>query len=381
MSRSFLVPQTDPGASYDAHKEEIDAAIKKVLESGTYILGKEVKDFEQEFSSYIGVDFAVGVASGTDAIEISLRAMNIGRGDVVFTVSHTAVATVAAIERAGAVPYLIDISPETFTIDTDKLEKEVKTCILKGGKSPGDLKAIVPVHLYGHPADMPTITAIAKNYGLHIVEDCSQAHGSECMNKKVGSFGEMAAFSFYPTKNLGAVGDGGMVVTNNPDYIEKLHALRQYGWENRYVSSFAGINSRLDELQAGILRIKLKYLDKENKKRREIAGSYTNALQGKSIKTPKITNNASHVFHQYVIQTNNRSDLISYLQSKSIATGIHYPMPIHLQPAYKDKILVPVTGLEITEEICQKIVSLPMYPQMTTDSINYVCEALNRWSI
>ncbi len=303
----------------------IDSTIKRVLDSGWYILGQEVESFEKEFSKYIGVNFAVGVASGTDALEISLRSMDIGRGDVVFTVSHTAVATVSAIERAGAIPYLVDIDPATYTIDVNKLETAIKLCctskfVSQGGRP----KAIIPVHLYGHPADMTALMAIANRYNLRVIEDCAQAHGAQFMGKKVGSFGSVAAFSFYPTKNLGAFGDGGMVVTDNFEYYGKLRALRQYGWENRYRSSFSGINSRLDELQAGILRVKL-------------------------------------------------------LKSNSIAAGIHYPAPIHLQPAYRDRIPIAADGLEQTESICPRILSLPMYPQMTVDSVNHICETLETW--
>jgi len=379
MRNNAPIPQTSPVASYLAYKDQIDAAVRSVLEGGWYILGQQVKAFEQEFASFIGSNFGIGVASGTDALEIALRALDIGVGDLVFTVSHTAVATVAAIERCGATPVLVDIEESTFTMNPDLLEQTIK--LIDTGKLSikGTFKAIIPVHLYGHPADMAAIVDVAKRYNLLIIEDCAQAHGAKINSQKVGSFGQIGAFSFYPTKNLGAVGDGGMVITNFQKLQQKLLALRQYGWEKRYVSSTKGINSRLDELQAAILREKLKHLEADNERRRKIAKIYNQAVEETEIIAPKEIKNAEHVYHQYVIRTKKRDDLIQHLKKDSIATAIHYPQPVHLQPAYKNKIPIVEAGLVVTEKISQEILSMPMYSQMTDEQVGRVVESLLSW--
>jgi len=260
--------------SYQEHKEEIDAAISRVLESGWYILGEEVRSFEKEFSKYIGVNHGIGVGNGTDAITLALKACGIGPGDEVITVSHTAVATVAAIELSGATPVLIDISPDTYTLDPDHLKEAITP----------KTKAVLPVHLYGHPADMDRIIPIAEEHDLYVIEDCAQSHGSIHHRKKTGSLGDIAAFSFYPTKNLGAIGDGGMVVTDDANLAEQVRLLRQYGWKERNKSSIPGLNSRLDEVQAAILRVKLQYLDSENLRRRSIANIYKQRLLSKDLR-------------------------------------------------------------------------------------------------
>ena len=277
IKHSAFIPQANPKAGYLALKTEIDAAIHRVMESGWYILGGEVREFEKEFAAYVGMPHAVGVASGTDALELALRGFKIGSGDLVFTVSHTAVATVAAIERCGATPVLIDIDPQTFTISPDQLEQTAKE-LSQTPRFAKCLKAIIPVHLYGHPADLPAILDIARKYGMVVIEDCAQAHGAKLQNRMVGSWGDIGAFSFYPTKNLGCFGDGGMLVCKDLKIAERVRALREYGWQERYLSSFPGINSRLDELQAAILRVKLAKLDENNQRRREIAGIYDGAL-------------------------------------------------------------------------------------------------------
>ncbi|MGH9855779.1 MAG: DegT/DnrJ/EryC1/StrS family aminotransferase, partial [Blastocatellia bacterium] len=244
--------QSDPKASYLAHKREIDEAIRQTLDSGWYILGQQTSAFEQEFAEYLGAKHCVGVANGTDALHLALRACGVGAGDVVITVSHTAVATVAAIEMAGASPLLVDIDQASFTINPEAVEDAIKSW-----RGEGEIKAIMPVHLYGHPADMQAITTIARRYDLKIVEDCAQAHGATIKGVKVGTFGDAAGFSFYPTKNLGALGDGGAVTTNDSETAERVRLLREYGWRERYVSDLPGFNSRLDELQSAILRVKL----------------------------------------------------------------------------------------------------------------------------
>jgi len=376
MQNNNFIPQANPKASYLALKDEIDKVVHNVLDSGWYILGKQVKAFEKEFAAYIGVDFCVGVGSGTDALEIALRVADIGPGDLVFTVSQTAVATVAAIERSGAAPVLVDIDQTTFTMDPNHLERAFNS--VNNGQSPfkGRPKAIIPVHLYGHPVDMASITSIARKHNLTVIEDCAQAHGAAISGQKVGSFGEMGAFSFYPTKNLGAIGDGGAVVTNNQELQEKLLALRQYGWEERYISSFSGISSRLDELQAAILRVKLKYLDRDNERRRQIAESYTETLSNSDKLAPRAKRNVTHVYHQYVVRTKHRNSLLESLKKRAIGSAIHYPQPVHLQPAYKDNSFTGKGGLPVTEKICKEILSLPMYPQLSDAHVQRVANAL-----
>jgi len=374
MKKTFI-PQTDPKAGYLAQKADIDAAVARVLESGWYILGQEVRLFESEFSEYIGTKYAAGVASGTDAIEIALRACDIGDGDLVFTVSHTAVATVAAIERAGAKAVFVDIDPDSFTMDSDHLESVIKSM---GNNSYGHPKAIIPVHLYGSPAEMSSIMEIAQRYGLYVIEDCAQAHGAQLKGQMAGTFGDLAAFSFYPTKNIGTFGDGGIVTTDNKDLYKKLLALRQYGWEERYISSVPGINSRLDEIQAAILRVKLKSLDVDNSKRRKIAEAYTKAIDNADFKAPKERTGIYHVYHQYVIRTEERQRFIDYLKELSIGSTIHYPLPVHMQPAYKEG-LGGEWKLNNTEKVCAEIVSLPMFPQLSAEDTDRIVDALKSY--
>jgi dTDP-4-amino-4,6-dideoxygalactose transaminase len=299
---------SNPKAQYLSYKSEIDTAISRVLDSGWYILGKEVKAFEKEFTGYIGVAHGIGVGSGTEALHLALVACGIGRGDEVITVSHTAVATVAAIELAGATPVLVDIDPEFYTIDPDKIESAITT----------HTKAIIPVHIYGHPADMDPIAEIAEKHNLKVIEDCAQAHGATYKGKRVGSFGDMGCFSFYPTKNLGAIGDGGIVVTGDKELAEKARLLREYGWAERYVSHFTGWNTRLDEIQAAILCVKLKHLDDDNSKREHIAEEYNKELGYVDIILPKQRKDSTHVYHLYVIRAERRDALLSFLREKGI---------------------------------------------------------------
>jgi dTDP-4-amino-4,6-dideoxygalactose transaminase len=375
-SSDDFIPQANPKLSYLAHKDEIDSAVRNVLESGRYILGQEVEAFEKEFASCVGVHHSVGVGSGTDAIEIALRVLDIGPDALVFTVSHTAVATVAAIERAGAIPVLVDVDPESYTINVEHLNAALQLIDSGQMNIQGRPAAIIPVHLYGHPANMPEIMNIAHRYRLYIIEDCAQAHGASINGKMTGAFGDIAAFSFYPTKNLGALGDGGIVLTNNPELYKKLLALRQYGWEKNQVSSVPGINSRIDEIQAAILRVKLKYLRSENERRRDIASAYSIALSNTNIFAPVETENVTHVYHQYVIRTKQRDDLIEHLRKKSVGTAIHYPLPVHLQPAYRGRINIAKGGMMVTEKICQEIISLPVYPQLRDEQVKRIIDAL-----
>ncbi len=396
-----FIPQANPGAGYLSWKAEIDAAIQKVLESGWYILGEEVKNFENEFASYIGIDNAIGVASGTDAIEIALLSCDIGLGDLVFTVSHTAVATVAAIVRCGATPVLVDINPATFTMVPDCLEEAI--IYQKKNNTTCRPKAIIPVHLYGHPADMSAVMDIAARNHLLVIEDCAQAHGAICHSGqmteirgqknresnslintanpikkyscKVGSIGDIGCFSFYPTKNLGALGDGGMVVTNNKKLANKVKALREYGWRERYISDFPGMNTRLDELQAAILRIKLCHLDESNTSRSHLASLYHQGLASTDLVLPTTRQGAGHVYHQFVVRSAQRDVLQAYLKLHGVGTAIHYPMPVHMQPAYKEQMIVHGTLPESERAACE-ILSLPLYPELSDEAVNVVIDEI-----
>jgi dTDP-4-amino-4,6-dideoxygalactose transaminase len=378
-SESLLLP-ADPKADYLAHKEKIEQAIHRVLESGWYILGQEVAAFEQEFARYLGVRYAVGVGSGTDALHLALRACGIRHGDAVITVSHTAVATVAAIELAGAKPVLVDIDPGTYTMDPNWLEDAIERCDDGQPSALSDrLKAIIPVHLYGHPADMIAIMDIARRHGLYVIEDCAQSHGAIIQGQKTGTWGHMAAFSFYPTKNLGALGDAGALVTNDPNLAEKAYLLREYGWRERYISDLPGMNTRLDELQAAILRIKLEYLDLENDRRKHLASLYNVLLPDTHLSIPQLRSDVNHVYHQYVVRCKHRDDLRAFLKTNSINTLIHYPLPVHLQPAYRGRVVIGTGGLEHTEKVYQEILSLPMHPHMTDKQIQQISEIIARW--
>lgn len=359
---------SNPKASYLAHHDEIDAAIARVLESGWYILGEEVSAFEDEFACYVGVRYGVAVGSGTEALHLALRACDIGEGDEVITVSHTAVATVAAIELCGATPVLVDIDPDTYTIDPSQVGAAVTRWT----------KAVIPVHLYGHPADMECIMRIAERHDLRVIEDCGQSHGASVGGRMTGSWGHAAAFSFYPTKNLGALGDGGMVVTEDHDVADRARLLRQYGWRHRYVSDVPGSNSRLDELQAAILRVKLRYLDEENEKRRGVAEFYNENLSNSNITLPACAPEANHVYHQYVVQTERRDSLKAFLEARGIGTLIHYPVPVHRQPAYQDRLRC--TGsMASTVRVAREVLSLPMYPELGSQRAHRVAEAIMSW--
>jgi dTDP-4-amino-4,6-dideoxygalactose transaminase len=302
--------------------------------------------------------------------------MGVGKEDLVFTVSHTAVATVAAIERAGAVPVLVDIDPSTFTMDPQSLEDSISHQKKIGSGHP---RAIVAVHLYGHPAAMHEISAIAKANGLAIVEDCAQAHGAKIGGRIVGTLGTIAAFSFYPTKNLGALGDGGAVLTDDPLLTERVRLLREYGWKKRYVSECPGGNSRLDELQAAVLRVKLRALSHDNDSRRNLAVTYFNRLRNPAVVLPLVRDGIEHVFHQFVVRCRQRDSLREHLSGSGVGTLVHYPVPIHQQPAYAGRVAVPPHGLPETEKAAEEVLSLPMFPQMTKAQAAAVVEAVNAW--
>ena len=360
------IPILDLKKQYESIRPEMDSAIAKVLKKGSFILGEEVSAFEQEFAAYCGVSYAIGVASGTDALQLALLAGGIGTGDEVITTSHTATATVAAIEMTGAHPVLVDIDPAHYTLDPLKFVQAIST----------RTRAVIPVHLYGCPAEMESIMEFARRNNLLVVEDCAQAHGASVHGKKVGGWGDMAAFSFYPTKNLGAYGDGGAVVTNDSALAEKVRCLRQYGWKERYISSIKGMNSRLDELQAGILRVKLRHLDEWNDRRRERARCYRDFLLDTELVLPETPPNSEHVFHQFVVRHSRRDELRVYLKKRGIHTLVHYPVPVHLQPAYQN-LRYREGSLPHTELAAREVLSLPMYPELSEPELGRVCQTIH----
>ena len=362
------IPLANPKAAFEEHSDQIQAALTSVLNSGSYILGQEVSAFETGFANFIGLKHCVSVNSGTDAIILALKALGIGAGDEVITVSHTAVATVAAMELAGVTVVLVDVDPQTHCMNPNLIQTMISE----------KTKAILPVHLYGHPADMPAIMSIAREHGLFVIEDCAQAHGAKINGQMVGTFGDAACFSFYPTKNLGALGDGGAVLTNIPETAERLHLLRQYGWKERYISQIAGLNSRMDELQAAILNVKLPFLEADNHRRRAIAGVYNQNLSGEGYLLPTAAENAEHAWHLYVIQSDNREELSAYLRHNGVGSGVHYPRAVHQQPAYQNR-LRGCEQLPVTEALVSRILSLPIYPQLALDDVRRVCGLLQRW--
>jgi len=357
----------NPSAQFKSHQAEIEEAVLSVMRGNCYVLGNEVENLEQEFARYIGTQEAIGVANGTDAIELALRALGIGLGDEVITVSHTAVATVAAIEATGASPVLVDIEPEYYSLAPSQLEAVVTPRV----------KAVIAVHLYGQAADLDEISTFCKQHDLFLIEDVSQAHGATYKGKRLGSIGSVNCFSCYPTKNLGAIGDAGLITTNNAELAVKLRMLREYGWCNR-ISEFPGKNSRLDELQAAILRIKLKYLDESNEKRRHLAEYYVKHLAGLPIQPPNVRSEAEAVFHLFVIQVQNRSDMMRYMQERGIQLGIHYPVPVHQQAAYKDRVRT-AKDMHVTEDVAQNVVSLPIYPELTFSEIDSVVNFMKEY--
>jgi dTDP-4-amino-4,6-dideoxygalactose transaminase len=357
---TLMILFSSPLAQYTAHRDEIDAAVHRVFGAGHYILGEEVEAFENEFAKYIGVSSAIGVGNGTDAVYLALKTCGIGPGDEVITVSHTAVATAAAVNLTGANPVFVDIEPEFFAIDPAK----VKTAITQR------TKAIIAVHIYGQATDLSPLLEIARTHNLRLIEDCAQAHGAMYKGKRVGSWGDMGCFSFYPTKNLGAIGDGGALVTNDPALAGKARLLCQYGWDKVRSSQVAGWNTRLDEVQAAILRVKLKYLDAENSSRNLLADLYCSKLKARRLVLPVRRNKGAHVYHLYVVRHPERDLLAKYLSGHGIPTAVHYPLPVHLQPAYERKGCV----LPETERAAKEILSLPMYPELSEADALVVAE-------
>jgi dTDP-4-amino-4,6-dideoxygalactose transaminase len=371
IKAKYHIPQANPGAVYKAYRVDFNEAVDRVLERGWYILGEEGKAFEEEFALWSGTTHGVGVASGTDALELALRALDIKAGDLVATVSHTAVATASAILRAGAVPLFVDILEDTFTMDPESLEKAFFS-------HKSQIRTVLPVHLYGHPVDMQAIMEVAGKFDVPIVEDCAQAHGATLGDRKAGTFGVMSAFSFYPTKNLGAFGDAGAVLTSDENLYRRLTALRQYGWEKRNESTLKGVNSRLDEVQAAILRVRLVHLADENHRRRSIAQRYDSGLAGTTLSLPVQRTGSTHVYHQYVVRHPQRDQLMQDLGEVGIGTAIHYPVPIHLQPAFSGSSIAQ-GGLPVTERVCREIFSLPIYAQLTDGEVDSIIEEITQW--
>lgn len=359
----------DPGAGVRCEREILLSAMDRVLCGGQYILGPEVHSFEQEWAGYLGVSHCVGVANGTDALALALKATGVQAGDEVITVSHTAVATIVAIEAIGAIPVFVDIDPTTRCMDSGLLKAAITS----------RTRAIVPVHMYGQPAPMNNILSLARRFHCWVVEDCAQAHGAAIGEKKVGSFGDAAAFSFYPTKNLGAIGDAGAVVCQSPVIESRLRALRQYGWRDRYVSEDVGTNSRLDELQAAILRVKLRHLDQRNRTRRAIAERYRGALASTGAVPPPTIPGTTHAMHLFVLESEQRERLATYLSEVGIATARHYPVPVHRQPAYVGRI-TGADRLPVTEALYQRILTIPCHPELTDEQVQRVCDRLQTWS-
>ncbi|QQG41094.1 MAG: DegT/DnrJ/EryC1/StrS family aminotransferase [Candidatus Levyibacteriota bacterium] len=347
---------------------EVKERINQIIHSSSYILGEEIDKFEEEFARYCGVKYCVGLDNGTSALELGMRALNIGKGDEVITPVNSFIASTSSISMVGAIPVWVDCDAKTYNIDPTKIENKITK----------KTKAIMPVHLYGQPAEMTTILEIAKKHKLHVIEDACQAHGAEYDGLRVGSFGVFAAFSFYPGKNLGAFGDAGALVTNDKQIYETVKKMRNYGQSAKYHHDFIAWNRRLDTLQAAILRVKLKYLDRWNKQRVKNAHIYNKLLKDANIIIPYHDPITIHVYHLYVIQIDGRDRLLKYLEEKGIAVGIHYPIPIHLQKAYR--FVGKREGrFPISEKYAHKILSLPMYPHLSEEKIYYITEVIKAY--
>jgi dTDP-4-amino-4,6-dideoxygalactose transaminase len=368
--QSSQVPFVDLAAQYRTISAEVNEAVSKVIRDTDFILGRDVSLFEVEFASFCEAKWAVGVDSGTSALELALRAYEIGPGDEVITAANSFIASALAISHAGATPVLVDVDPDTYTVNVAAIEKAITPCT----------KGIIPVHLYGHPADMDPIVQLAQRHGLVIIEDACQAHGARYKGKRVGSLGHAAAFSFYPGKNLGGYGDGGIVVTSDQAVAKRLEMLRNYGQKEKYQHMFRGYNRRLDTIQAAILRVKLKHLDEWNEARRQHAKSYRRLLEQSGIVAPYAVAESESVWHLYVIRTDQRDALKEHLASRGISAGIHYPIPIHLQPAYRD-LGYQKGDFPVTEEYARQILSLPMYAELTPELIGRVAETTSEFSV
>lgn len=361
-----MIPVANPLAQTKRFEADISSAIDRVMASGRYILGPEVESLEVEFASFIGAKFAIGVANATDALSIVLRALDIGPGDEVITVSMTAVATVAAIRMVGATPVLVDVESDFYTISPSLIDAAI---------SPRT-RAVIPVHLYGQPADLKSIVEVCSRRGIPVIEDASQAHGAAISGNRVGSIGLAGVFSCYPTKNLGAIGDAGLITTNDPVLARQLRKLRQYGWEERNWSTESGVNSRLDEIQAAILRVKLKSLDQDNNRRIQIATRYLYELSELPISLPVIRPEAHHVWHLFVVRVPRREHLRTQMMKHGVSTAVHYPFPVHVQDAYRGQVVIPAP-LNTSEQYAASVLSLPIYPELSDSEIEDVVVAMS----
>jgi len=361
----------DLSSQYELIKKEVDQAIKRVLSSGVFIGGEEVEEFEKEFAKFCGTKYAIGVNSGTDALFLSLKVLGIGSGDEVITTPFTFIATAEAIINCNAKPVFVDINPNTFNIDASKIEKAINK----------RTKAIIPVHLFGQMADMDEIIRIAKKYNLYVIEDAAQAVGAEYKGKKAGSIGSLGCFSFFPSKNLGAMGDGGMIVTNDKKFADKVRLLKNHGSSPRekYLNLIIGTNSRLDEIQAAVLRIKLKYLLRWNEERLKKAEYYNkNLKEVKDVITPTLKSGKEHVFNQYVVRVKKRDELKDYLEKNGISTMIYYPLSLHLQPALS-YLGYKKGDFPETEKVTKEVLSLPIYPEISGENLNEIISEINNF--
>ncbi len=359
----------EPKSQFISQKSEITNAIKKVLNSGSYILGKEVIKLEKNFAKLHNSKFAIAVKNGTDALTISLKILNIGKGDEVITTSHTAQATIAAIVDSGATPVIVDIEKNYYTLDPNLIEDKITK----------KTKAVIPVHIYGQCCEMKKITKIAKKWNIYLIEDCSQAHGAKIYNKSVGTFGIMSTFSFYPTKNLGAIGDGGIIVTRKKSIAEKIKKFREYGWNKNRSSKNPGINSRLDEMQAAILNTKLKIFKKTKNVRIKIAKEYLKKIKNKNITLPEIRKNSTHVFHIFSILIKNRKNFLRYLNYHKVYPGIHYPRLAHMNKGYSKLCKFNNLSLKNSAYLTKSTVSLPIYPELSLKNLNKIIKLVNNY--
>jgi len=363
-----LIKATDFSFVTKRINKELKEATNRVIDSNWYILGKEVEKFESEFANYLGIKYCIGVGNGLEALHIILRAYGIGEGDEVIIPSNTYIATALAVSYAGAVPIMVEPNEQTYNINPDLIEEKITK----------KTKAIIPVHLYGQACDMDPINGVAWRYNLKVIEDAAQAHGATYKGKKCGALGDAAGFSFYPTKNLGALGDAGAITTNDKELAEKIRALRNYGSEKHYYNKYMGFNSRLDEIQSAILRVKLKYLEEFNRERKIIAQLYFKGLQDANIILPYVPEWAEPVWHQFVIRSKKRDELQEYLKSKGIGTLIHYPLPIHLQEAYKH-LVYKKGDFPIAEKIANEVLSLPIWVGLKKEEIKMIYKVIKNF--
>ncbi|MDD5659992.1 MAG: DegT/DnrJ/EryC1/StrS family aminotransferase [Actinomycetota bacterium] len=362
------IPFGDLSRQYKKYKKEFDHIVSEVLANGSFILSEHLLSFETNFANYLGSKFAVGVGSATEALFLALKAIGIKDKDEVITVANTAVPTVSAIDFAGATPVFVDIKKDTYNIDPESIKNRITS----------KTKVLMPVHLYGNPCDMGKIMQIAHDCNLKVIEDCAQAHGAEYKGKKVGTFGDFGAFSFYPSKNLGANGDAGMLVTDSEELAKKIKLLRNYGFEDRYKSILRGFNSRLDEIQAAFLDFKLTKLDEWNLRRKQIAKRYMNELSKLPIILPSYPSDNKHVFHLFVIRVSQRKKFMNFLSREGISTIIHYPVPIHLQPAY-EYLNYEKKDLPVTEKLAKEIVSIPIFPDLEDREVEYIIKSIKKF--